>query len=248
LSLGEQVHRLKRAASLLRLRALALQRFECPLCGGGVLLRLAHSAIGVRCLRCGASAITLSMVAVLKSERRGFRTERVHELSSRGPLFDYLRRQVAALTCSEYFEDVAPGERRGGVQCQDVQRLTFADASFDLVTSTEVFEHVPDDRKGFAEIRRVLRPGGAFIFTVPLTGEARTVERARLVDGRLQHLAPPEYHDDRIRGRASVLVFRDYGRDITERLREAGFGAARIDPRHERAFLGHGAGVVVAEV
>jgi ubiquinone/menaquinone biosynthesis C-methylase UbiE len=32
-----------------------------------------------------------------------------------------------------------------------VQRLSFADASFDLCTSTEVFEHVPDDRAGLRE-------------------------------------------------------------------------------------------------
>ena len=45
----------------------------------------------------------------------------------------------------------------------------YGDASFDLCTSTEVFEHMPDDLNGFSEIRRVLRPGGRFVFTVLLT-------------------------------------------------------------------------------
>ena len=92
----------------------------------------------------------------------------------------------------------------------------------------------------------MLRPGGAFIFTVPIEDAERTVERAALNDGIVQHLLPPAYHDDRIRGKGAVLVFRDYGRDIVARLLEAGFGTARIESRFERAFLGTGRGVVVA--
>jgi SAM-dependent methyltransferase len=246
MSLKETAHRLRYAFSILEPGALAIRAFRCPLCGSRVLVRLTRDAIGVRCLRCGASAITLAMAQVLESARPGFRSDRVYELSSRGPLFEFLRREVADLTFSEYFDDVLPGSRRGGVQCQDIQRLTFSDASFDLVTSTEVFEHVPDDRRGFAEIRRVLRPGGAFIFTVPLADTERTVERAVLEGGVVRHLLPATYHDDRIRGRGTVLVYRDYGRDITDRLHEAGFGPAVIDRRFERAFLGTGTGVIVA--
>ena len=184
--------------------------------------------------------------STMVTERPSFRGERVYELSSRGPLFDYLRREVNDLTYSEYIDDVAPGLFRDGVQCQDIQQLTHAEASFDLVTSTEVFEHVADDRRGFAEIRRVLRPGGAFIFTVPIEDAERTVERAVPSNGNVKHMLPPAYHDDRIRGKGAVLVFRDYGRDIAARLLEAGFSAARIESRFERAFLGTGRGVVVA--
>jgi SAM-dependent methyltransferase len=133
------------------------------------------------------------------------------------------------------------------VLCQDVQQLTFPDASFDVCTSTEVFEHVADDARGFREIRRVLRAGGAFVFTVPLGDAEATVERAESQGGRIVHLLPPEYHGDRIRGRDRVLAFRNYGRDIVERLRTAGFAHARIDWRCREAFLGHGVGVVVGE-
>jgi len=184
----------------------------------------------------------------LCQERPRFRHERVYEQSSRGPLFEFLRREVADLTYSEYFDDVVPGGARGGVYCQDVQRLTFPDATFDIVTSTEVFEHVPDDRKGFMEIRRVLRSGGAFIFTVPLGDAEQTVERAVETTQRIEHLLPPVYHDDRLRGRGTVLVYRDYGRDITERLRSAGFHSARIDYSLESVFLGTGSKVVIAGV
>ena len=133
----------------------------------------------------------------------------VYEMSSRGPLFEYLKGRVGRFTCSEYFDDIAPGQWKGDVQCQDVERLTYRDASFDLCTSTEVFEHVPDDEKGFREIRRVLKPGGRFVLTVPLSGNPETIKRAEMVGGEVRHLLPAEYHGDTIRGQGRVLVYRD---------------------------------------
>jgi SAM-dependent methyltransferase len=153
------------------------------------------------------------------------RTAAVYELSSRGALCRYLRRRFARVIVSELWDDVAPGTFRNGVQCQDVQRLTHPDGAFDLVTSTEVFEHVPDDRRAFAEVRRVLRPGGLLVFTVPLMDAGPTLERAELRYGRIVHLMTPEYHGDRLRGRRGVLAFRTYGPDIVDRLRAAGFDA-----------------------
>lgn len=153
------------------------------------------------------------------------RDAHVYELSSRGALCRYLRQTFSRVTVSELFDDVPIGRFHGGVQCQDVQRLTYGDASFNLVTSTEVFEHVPDDRRAFGEIHRVLRPGGIVVFTVPLMDAATTLERARLHDGAVVHLTEPEYHGDRLRGRGRVLAFRTYGLDILDRLRAAGLEA-----------------------
>ena len=43
------------------------------------------------------------------------------------------------------------------------------DESFDFAFSNSVLEHIPDLGPVFAEVSRVLKPGGAFIFTVPST-------------------------------------------------------------------------------
>jgi SAM-dependent methyltransferase len=48
-----------------------------------------------------------------------------------------------------------------------VDRLPFANESFDTVLSTEVWEHVEDVGAAARETMRVLRPGGRLIITVP---------------------------------------------------------------------------------
>jgi SAM-dependent methyltransferase len=50
------------------------------------------------------------------------------------------------------------------------ERLPFASASFDLVLSHEVLEHVQDDRSSAEEILRVLKSGGRAVLFVPNRG------------------------------------------------------------------------------
>ena len=49
----------------------------------------------------------------------------------------------------------------------DVQALDLPDAAFDVVCSFETIEHVPDRDAFVAEMRRLLRPGGAFLVSTP---------------------------------------------------------------------------------
>jgi SAM-dependent methyltransferase len=194
----------------------------CNLCGFPIL-RLHPGPAGRRCVRCLSTFRHRAVGVVLRRLALDPAAE-VYELSSRGALCRHLRRRFRRVTMSELFDDVAPGGYRDGVQCQDVQRLTYGDGAFDLVTSTEVFEHVPDDGRAFAEVRRVLRPGGHLVFTVPIAACPTTLERARLDGGVIVHLVePPEYHGDRLRGRGRVLAFRTYGLDVVDRVRQAGF-------------------------
>lgn len=49
------------------------------------------------------------------------------------------------------------------------ERLPIEDQVFDTVLCTQVLEHVPDPRRLFTELNRVLRPGGTLILTAPLS-------------------------------------------------------------------------------
>jgi 2-polyprenyl-3-methyl-5-hydroxy-6-metoxy-1,4-benzoquinol methylase len=64
---------------------------------------------------------------------------------------------------------VETARRRGhdDVQVARVEELPFADGTFDVVTCLDVVEHTPDDRATLAELRRVTRPGGLLLVTVP---------------------------------------------------------------------------------
>lgn len=212
--------------ALTNLREFRTRPARCPMCGPSIFVKLSNTAISVRCMRCGASAIHMAIAEVVATLYPNLSDLTIYEMSSRGAWYHFLAKKAGRLVFSEYYDHVTPGQYNGNVQCQNVENLTYADASFDLCTSTEVFEHVPDDRKGFREVLRVLRPGGRLIFTVPLSGMPVTIERAAVVDGEVRHLEPPEYHGDSIRGHGKVLCFRNYGHDIVERLSSSGFRSA----------------------
>lgn len=62
--------------------------------------------------------------------------------------------------------DIAPGQAVDMVVAPG-QALPFADASFDTVLCTQVLEHVSGLDAALAEIRRVMRPGGVLVASVP---------------------------------------------------------------------------------
>jgi ubiquinone/menaquinone biosynthesis C-methylase UbiE len=63
---------------------------------------------------------------------------------------------------------LAVARRRGhDVEHAPVERLPFPDASFDLVTCLDVIEHTDDDVAALRELRRVTRPGGQLVVSVP---------------------------------------------------------------------------------
>jgi len=63
---------------------------------------------------------------------------------------------------------VAVARARGhDVRLGAIETAPYAAASFDLVTCLDVIEHTPDDRRTLRELRRLCRPGGKLLVTVP---------------------------------------------------------------------------------
>ena len=109
---------------------------------------------------------------------------------------------------------------------EDAGALSFGDASLATIVSNDVFEHVPDIDRCLAESRRVLRPGGRLLFTIPFHDRPETVQRATLRKGEIVELLPPQYHGNPIDPERGSLVFYEHGWDILERSRQAGFADA----------------------
>jgi SAM-dependent methyltransferase len=66
---------------------------------------------------------------------------------------------------------------------QNLEALTYADQSFDIVITSDVMEHVRLDDRAHREIQRVLRPGGVYLFTVPHFRDRRdTFVRVQVTD------------------------------------------------------------------
>jgi SAM-dependent methyltransferase len=147
---------------------------------------------------------------------------KIYEAQSTGIIHDCLK-NFPDYHCSEYFDDVKPGElHRNGIICQDLQKLTFSDNSFDLVITQDVFEHIQDPDKAFVEIYRVLKPGGFHIFTIPYHEGKKTLRRITIEDGKEILKYPPVYHGDPLRERGAP-VFSDFGEDLISNLELQGF-------------------------
>jgi SAM-dependent methyltransferase len=173
---------------------------------------------------------------------------RVYNTEANGPLHEMLRTH-AEYQCSEYWGDKAEfGEVVDGTRNEDLQALSFASASFDVVLSSDVLEHMPQPYRAHSEIHRVLKPGGQHIFTVPY-GEAmiRDNVRASLIDGKVMHHHEPLYHGDPVRPGEGILVWTIFGLEMLVRLNEIGFDTELWRLQEPGAgIIGPGADVFIA--
>jgi len=182
----------------------------CRACGSNLRVRrIAETLLG-------HYAQSASSLAELVREPR-FGEIELAELNAAGALHPFLATHPR-LTYAEY-----PDE--------DLRKLSYADGSFDLLLTSDTLEHVPDPRRALRESRRVLRPGGRHVFTVPLVpSRPRTLVRARDEPGGTVHLVRPQHH-----GRGSgifalltrrhddLLAYTDFALDLLDELRAAGF-------------------------
>jgi len=57
-----------------------------------------------------------------------------------------------------------------------IEDMPFPDASIDVVTSINSFDHVVNPSRGLGEVFRVLRPGGSFLLIVEMKAKATVCE------------------------------------------------------------------------
>jgi SAM-dependent methyltransferase len=189
---------------------------RCNCCHHFTIFLSAGASESSACLFCSANQ-RYEMLAMEIEQRFGetLSQKDVLELDPHSPLRRILSR-ARTYTRSFYESGTQSGWRRAdGSVCQDISALSLSDQSLDLIISSEVLEHVPLLDRAFGETARVLRPGGAHLFTVP--PRPKTKMRAQLVDGKVAHIETPEYHGDPL-CRQGILTFWDIGPDLPEKI------------------------------
>lgn len=162
------------------------------------------------------------------------------------PFAMQMRGIFAKFIGSEFSADPNLAREMFPIPLEDLCRLSFADNVFDIVSTNEVLEHVPDLDMALAEICRVLVPGGVHIGTHPFRFMAQDSQvRARMVDGKVEHLMEPEIHGDPF-GNKGSLVFELPGWDIIGRCLKSGFAHAemRLMMSAEYGYIAGGVGGV----
>lgn len=82
----------------------------------------------------------------------------------------WLTNRVARYIGVDISETALETARKRGLEVHsiaDASELPFEDRSFDVAVCIEVLEHLFEPQRALAEIRRILRPGGRLIVTVP---------------------------------------------------------------------------------
>src|SRR5579862_9506678 len=89
--------------------------------------------------------------------------------SGNGELIALMKQQFPVeVSACDYTDELMqiPGQRVDVVDLNN-ECLPYESNRFDLVTFTEVVEHIEHDRRIIREIYRVLKPGGALVITTP---------------------------------------------------------------------------------
>lgn len=153
------------------------------------------------CPRCGSIARDRFLFLSFLSRTMQRSHLRVLETSPRlGAPYRRMMRKYFDYAASDYDLSAHEGDIR-----IDLQDIELPSSSVDIILTPHVLEHVPDTGRALREIHRVLAPAGRMYLQVPLL--------------RGETIVPPEpeYHAD------NTLVFYNFGWDLTETIRSAGF-------------------------
>lgn len=190
--------------------------YQCPSCRASLRYRGQAESI----LKVFAADQRLDLVDLSKD--KVFSQLQIYEPGVIGP-FRKLFSNFKNYHDSFYWEDVELGEIKDGVQCQSLETLTFDDDQFDLVISSDIMEHVRHPWVAFADIFRVLKPGGYHIFSIPLhlPMPSKTQFRVDTSGEEDKYIKEPQYHGNGVGGKS--LVYTDFGADITDYLTNIGY-------------------------
>jgi Methyltransferase domain len=234
-------------------RICARLRMHCCVCGHegtisydfpDVRLRKAHG-IGLlretmRCKFCGATMrerqlasgllqIIAKRVGQTENDLQAFRrnpraTFRILDSDSFSAISRILR-GLPGYVHSQFL----PGQRNGEILADgsvnvNLEAIPFPEASFDVILTSDVMEHVEDDAQAHREIFRCLAPEGTYLFTVPyddcMIGHRQLTQGTGLASRYF--ILEKHIHGDP-HAKSGIIAHRIYGRQLLDDLGDMGF-------------------------
>jgi len=202
-------------------------RGTCPICGMDVEFAVTNPSNlreSLVCPGCGSISRDRTLVCALGAvlgETEALRSwkpdrnRRIFEASSfRG------HAKFMPKLCDHYNTRYVPEKMQGQYDNRkyaDLQQMPYDDEFFDVIMTSDVFEHVRLYQQALYEVYRVLKPGGVMLLQVPFHPDGETVTRAQPDGDKDVFLMEPLYHAE------DTLVYRVYGRDFLAELQDAGF-------------------------
>lgn len=171
---------------------------------------------GLVCTKCRSIPRERAIAYCLSKFEPNWRDKVIHECSPGGRgLSPRFRKECKTYVPSQYSTEIPFGSLHpSGWRSEDLEKQTFADESFDIVITQDVFEHLFHPAAAAREIARTLRPGGLCLMTVPVVRYWETsVRRAQMTDRGVVNLLPELFHGNPV-GDGKSLVTIDWGYDI----------------------------------
>jgi SAM-dependent methyltransferase len=163
------------------------------------------------CNRCASIPRERALMLTLQTFYPNWRELRIHESSpaKRGVSLK-MRNECQNYLETQYRPDVPEGTMHpvDGWRCENLERQTFEDESFDLVITQDVFEHIFDPRSASREIGRTLKKGGAAIATTPLVRASQpSIQCAALKNGEVVHYRKPDFHGNPVDEKGTLVTY-----------------------------------------
>jgi SAM-dependent methyltransferase len=169
-----------------------------------------------KCIRCGSSPRQRSLINALNEFYPDWKNQIIHESSPSTVSSLLLKSKCKDYTSSHFYPDMLPGSYHGEHRCENLSGMTFKNETFDLLVTQDVFEHVIEPIEAFKEIGRVLKKGGAHVFTLGWAPENKISKpRSILKNNQIVHIEPPMYHGNPIDKDGSLVTW-DWGPDIVD--------------------------------
>ena len=149
----------------------------CPICQRGVRFRAENEWLrdSFLCDGCGSIPRERAFFSVIEMLYPNWRDLHIHETSPAMRAASLkLKTECQSYSYSYNNAQMTPGSihQEEGYRCEDIEKLTFDDKTFDLFLSQDVFEHIFHPDRAIKEIERVLEAEGRLYHDRPNSDES----------------------------------------------------------------------------